>query len=180
MARTQKKSQKKSIQINTSRPFNFASMMNALENVGIKLTKVQKVKIQQEATRHSTRSKKAVSRYTPAKTVSNLPVTKRTPNKTKKITTTPMSNIKTSVPKKRVLRAKQLSHIMRSYEGKPEKANTYSHFKRLHDLYESKKNVYGFTDETEIDEIIRAFKEQDELAQSEVDELAKLFGSTGI
>jgi hypothetical protein len=69
---------------------------------------------------------------------------------------------------------------MRSYEGKPEKANTYAHFKHLHELYDAKKNVYGFTPETNIQEVVRVLKQQDELAQSEVDELAALFGSTGI
>jgi hypothetical protein len=80
----------------------------------------------------------------------------------------------------RVLKAKQLAHIMHSYEGKPEKAETYAHFKRLNELYHSKKNVYGFTGETDIQDLIRTLKQQEEIAQTEVDELAALFGSTGI
>jgi hypothetical protein len=90
----------------------------------------------------------------------------------------PAAATKTKGP--RVLRVKQLTHIMHSYEGKPEKANTYAHFKHLHELYDAKKNVYGFTPETDIQELVRVLKQQDELAQSEVDELAALFGSTGL
>ena len=193
MARTQKKASKapKEVKVNHSRIFNFSSMMNALTKVGVPITKAQKAKVIAEATRASTRARTQAKFYSPpvivAKTKRTATKTKRAVSKSKRIVSKNANeNVNMAVAAApvskapRILRARQLHHIMKSYEGKPEKANTYAHFKRLHDLYESKKNVYGFTGETDIQDLIRTLKQQDELAQSEVDDLAALFGSTGL
>ena len=193
MARTQKKASKapKEVKVNHSRIFNFSSMMNALTKVGVHMTQKQKAKVIAEATRASTRARAQTKFFTApvivAKTKRTATKTKRVASKSKRVVSKNANgNVNMAVAvapvskAPRVLKAKQLPHIMRSYEGKPEMAETYAHFKRLHDLYESKKNVYGFTGETDIQELIRTLKQQEELAQSEVDELAALFGSTGL
>jgi hypothetical protein len=180
--------------MNASRPFNFSNMFAALENAGVRVSKTQKRKAMQaiakpiERTRRATkpvlRFNSAISRTAPASRVVKRISMKRTATKTNKANANGNVNMAVAVAPvskaPRVLKAKQLGHIMHSYEEKPEKAETYAHFKRLHDLYHSKKNVYGFTGETDIQELIHTLKQQDELVQSEVDELAALFGSTGL
>jgi len=186
MARTQKKASKAPKAPKSSNAFNFSSMLNALEKAGVSMTQKQKSKAMVAATRASTRARAQTKFFTaPRPVVSKRTSTKRAVSKSKKANGNVSMNVapaaaatKTKGP--RVLRVKQLPHIMHSYEGKPEKANTYAHFKHLHELYDAKKNVYGFTPETNIQEVVRVLKQQDELAQSEVDELAALFGSTGL
>lgn len=201
MARTRTKKTKTKakgtgFKMNASRPFNFSNMFAALENAGVRVSKTQKRKAIQAAaaapTRASTRTRNPVSRFTSAAVSRTAPASrvvkrismKRPATKANKAKANGNVNMAVAVAPvskaPHVLKAKQLGHIMHSYEGKPEKAETYAHFKRLHDLYKSKKNVYGFTPETEIQDLVRTLKQQDELAQSEVNELAALFGSTGL
>lgn len=179
MARTQKKSvvkasKKQSVFYEPTKGFNMQNMFAALNNVGIKVTKAQKEKIKREVVRTSTRSRQPVARFIPAVTV------RQTKSQTKRNTTKKVNMNVNMTPKVKVIRVKQIPYIMKSYQGKPEKEGIYTHFKGLYDMYESKKDIYGFTPETDVKDMIRTLEQQQEIVPEEVDELAKLFGSTSI
>jgi hypothetical protein len=177
-----------------------------LRNMFKTLPKTQKRKvINQIASRQlSTRIRTKPNYYSSSKPSTH---TRRASSKLKKANANPNANVnmaaapvaaatKTKGP--RVLKAKQLPHIMHSYEGKPEKASTYAHFKHLHEFYLANQTKYS--PETDIKIIEHDMKQQPAepvavqlnrasapvLVQpvapsdAEVDELTALFGSTGI
>jgi hypothetical protein len=98
----------------------------------------------------------------------------------------------------RLLRAKQLPYVMKSYEGKKGMESTYAHFQGLYQFYLANQTKYS--PETDIKIIEHDMKQQpaepvavqlnrgsapvmvqpQEPSDAEVEKLTALFGSTGI
>jgi hypothetical protein len=192
MARTARKTHKsKKIKpyVLTPTGFNMSNLLGALGNINkSRLTKKQKKNIEniQMASRRSARMSRPVSRYVPAVSTSKR-VTKK--KNTKKNETVPVSRVmnviieepravvEVKTQKPQTIRAKQLGPIMRTYEGKAGKENKYAYFKSIKNMYNTRKNNYGFGPETNIKNILKAMEAP---PTNNLNNLAALLGETKI
>jgi hypothetical protein len=197
-----KKSQKNS--------FDVGDMFNALKNIGVRVTKTQRRKVEEEIARRpaSTRTRTQTKFFTAPvvsrPVVSKRASTKRAVSKSTKANANPNGNVNmaaaaTKTKGQRLLRAKQLPHVMKSYEGKEGMESTYAHFQGLYQFYLDNQTKYS--PETDIKILEHDMKQQHPAkpvavqlnrgsapvlvqpvapSDAEVDELAALFGSTGI
>jgi hypothetical protein len=190
MAKTANKKQKKVTNFTIKHSgFNMSNIASALANINAQLTKKQKKNIQM-ASRRSTRQTLPVSRYVPAVSSSRRSTQKKSTKKSTKKNTNkkntvvtkqemnvimeePIVAVKTRKPQ--TIRAKQLAPIMRTYEGKAGKENKYAYFKSIKNMYNARKNNYGFGPETNIKNIMKIMEEK---PANNVNELAALLGET--
>lgn len=173
----------------TSTGFNMSNLLDALKNNNnSRLTKKQKKNIEniQMASRRSARTFRPVSRYVPAVTTSRR-VTKKKNTKRNEIVPVsrvmnviieePRAVVEVKTRKPQTIRAKQLGPIMRTYEGKNDKRNKYAYFKSIKNIYNARKNNYGFGPETNIQNILKAMEAQ---PTNNLNNLAALLGETKI
>ena len=194
-------------------PFRFGDMFNALKNVGVRVTKTQRKRVMQaiEPRPLSTRIRTKPTLFSSSASipvVSKRTSTKRAVSKSKKANANANANVNmaaapapatTKTKGQRLLRAKQLPHVMKSYEGKKGMESMYAHFQGLYQFYLANQTKYS--PETDIKIIEHDMKQQQpaepvavqlnrgsapimvqpqEPSDAEVEKLTALFGSTGI